>query len=148
MSQRAERFVCVQFCDDVRQEVGNKISLMGCYQNLIQVQQAPAVLPKLCLMAKVYTPLDRPFRRLIIRILRNETQKLAELAYSEEALATPIAPVPEGSQGQLFSAILIISPFTIDDACTLRVEAETDEEPVRSGLTWVKVEPVQPTSAS
>lgn len=36
-------------CDDVREEIGNKISLMGIYDDNIVLPVLPAVLPKLCI---------------------------------------------------------------------------------------------------
>ena len=42
------RTVIAQFCDDFRQEIGNKFSLMGCYGTDLYVPQFPITLPKLC----------------------------------------------------------------------------------------------------
>ncbi len=36
------------FCDDLRQEVGNKVSYMGVYQGMMFVPAFPVALPKLC----------------------------------------------------------------------------------------------------
>ncbi|HOQ43538.1 MAG TPA: hypothetical protein PK178_15360 [Smithellaceae bacterium] len=36
-------------CDDIRQEIGNKISLMGIYSKEIVVPSIPFVFPRLCL---------------------------------------------------------------------------------------------------
>ena len=44
------------FCDDIRSEVGGKVSLMGCYKDNIQVLEMPALLPKLCVVAFVELP--------------------------------------------------------------------------------------------
>lgn len=32
----------VTFCDDIRMEIGGKVSLMGCYGDIMQVQSMPA----------------------------------------------------------------------------------------------------------
>lgn len=37
-------------CDDIRQEVGNKISLMGIYGKEVIIPEIPFVFPKLCLL--------------------------------------------------------------------------------------------------
>jgi hypothetical protein len=37
----AHRSVIAQFCDDVRQEIGNKFSLMGCYGSDLYVPAFP-----------------------------------------------------------------------------------------------------------
>lgn len=40
-------------CDDVRQEIGNKTSLMGIYDKDIVFGDLPALLPKLCLYVRL-----------------------------------------------------------------------------------------------
>ena len=39
------------YCDDIRQEVGGKLSLMGVYNNVMYVQQFPVTLPKFWVVA-------------------------------------------------------------------------------------------------
>jgi hypothetical protein len=56
-----KRTVIAQFCDDVRQEIGNKFSLMGCYGTDLYVPAFPFTLPKLCAFVHVRTPRERPF---------------------------------------------------------------------------------------
>lgn len=143
----ADRFISTQFCDDIRQEVGNKISLIGCYSSIIQVERAPAILPKLCAIVKVYSPLERPFTKLAVRIVRGD-QTLAELKFPAEAFASAIA-APAGSRWQMVVAGLVMSPFHVECACTLRAEAETEEGILQSGLTWINVpESQQPSITS
>jgi hypothetical protein len=135
-----DRFVSTQFCDDVRQEVGNKFSLIGCYGPAIDVQPVPSVLPKLCAMVKVYTPLHRPFQKLIVRILRDD-KPIAELPFASEALARPVGDPPPGVRWQLIIAVFVMSPFPVEAACALRVEAETEEEVLSGGTTWLNAAP-------
>lgn len=133
----ADRFISIQFCDDIRQEVGNKLSLMGCYPGAIQVERTPVTLPKLCAIVKVYTPLGRPFTRLAVRIVRDD-QTLAELTFAPESLASPADP-PAGSQWQMVIGGLVMAPFHIEASCVLRVEAETEEGILHGGMTWINV---------
>jgi hypothetical protein len=133
----AERFISTQFCDDIRQEVGNKLSFMGCYNGLIQLQRVPATLPKLCALVKVYTPLERPFTQLTVRVSRGE-EVLAELKFAPENLTAETQP-PAGSQWQMVIGGLVMAPFHVEASCTLRVEAETEEGILHGGLTWINV---------
>lgn len=50
-------------CDDIRQEIGNKVSLMGIYSKELIVPNIPFTLPKICLM-------------LIARDVQNEIRDL------------------------------------------------------------------------
>ncbi len=48
MPTRRPKFNFVIICDDIRTEVGNKISMMGVYQKDIFVPRFPYIFPKLC----------------------------------------------------------------------------------------------------
>jgi hypothetical protein len=56
------RFAYSVFCDDIRNEVNGKISLMGIFGSLMYLPDFPAVLPKLCAVVTASTPIDRPFQ--------------------------------------------------------------------------------------
>jgi hypothetical protein len=118
-------------------ELGNKYSLIGCYGTSIQVQPLPSVLPKLCAYIKVYTPVTRPFGKLVVRILRGDSP-IAELPFPAEGIAASLPPAfPDGAQWLLAAGVIVMSPFPVDAACTLRVEAETEEGILSGGTTWI-----------
>ena len=48
MPARKPKFKHAIICDDIRQEVGNKISFIGIYGNNISVTKFPYLFPKLC----------------------------------------------------------------------------------------------------
>jgi hypothetical protein len=48
-------------CDDIRQEMGGKTSLMGIYEHHIVVPQVPFVLPKVCFFTK-FSRMDGQFK--------------------------------------------------------------------------------------
>ena len=48
-------------CDDIRQELGGKVSLMGLYDHHIAVAQIPYVLPKICFYTR-FSNLDGVFK--------------------------------------------------------------------------------------
>src|SRR5260221_12068288 len=52
--RRAE---CV-FCEDIRHEVGNKLSYMGVYRELMLVESFPVTIPNLVVVAWVSTNVD------------------------------------------------------------------------------------------
>ena len=79
------RTVIAQFCDDFRQEIGNKFSLMGCYGTDLYVPQFPITLPKLCVFVYVRTPKENPFGTLTLRVMRAE-QALATLRANPDRL--------------------------------------------------------------
>ena len=70
------------WCDDVRMEVGNKMSLMGVYSNVLLVPTFPFTLLKLCLSCKVRTEIKKPFKQLKIVVTKNG-EVMAELDMTE-----------------------------------------------------------------
>lgn len=48
MPRKQPKFEYTIICDDIRQEIGNKLTFVGTYQNLIIVSKLPYTFPKLC----------------------------------------------------------------------------------------------------
>ena len=90
---RVSRSVASLFCDDIRPEVGNKLSLMGVYLGGMFVPDFPVVLPKLCVMVTIITPLDQPFKSLGIRLMNNVTV-FFQHTIPDALLKDPPAPAP------------------------------------------------------
>ena len=67
-----QRYATSIFCDDVRREVGNKVSYMGIYTGLMYLNMFPAVLPRFCIAIQAVTPVDRPFDFLKFKILADD----------------------------------------------------------------------------
>jgi hypothetical protein len=142
----ADRFMSIQVCDDIRMEVGNKYSLIGCYAGGIHVTPVPSALPKLCFSVKVYTPITRPFAKLVVRVLRGETS-VAEMPFPPEGLAEPVANAPEGARHRLLVANIVLSPFPVEGPCSLRVEADTEDGTLYGGTVQIEAGPAPGLSA-
>lgn len=129
-----ERFVHVLYCDDIRQEIGNKLSYMGTYEGIMLVPAFPVTIPKLAIAIRVSTACDRPFKSLTVRVLR-EDAVLAEVSVPEERLS--VRPIPNSALGPEdeisleFLAIVNIAPLTLDAASKLRVRAQTEDEELK-----------------
>jgi hypothetical protein len=124
------------FCDDIRHEIGGKISFIGAYSGAMLVSQFPAVLPKLCLALSIVTPATQPFKKLSFRILKDD-EKLAEGELSEQEFAN-FAEADGGKteidlkdRVQTFCSIFVFSPFKLDAPCVLRVRVDTEAEELR-----------------
>jgi hypothetical protein len=129
MEQLNQRVVFAHFCDDIRQEVGNKFSFVGCYQDVMVLQQFPAQLPKLCAHIIVLTPASKPFERLLLRAKLNE-DVVAELEmpvsvsnwvdkFNEKAASAELGWLS-------IQAMIVLSPVVVTEPTKLRIEAETE----------------------
>ena len=126
----ASRIVIAQFCDDVRQEVGNKFSLMGCYGTDLYVPAFPITLPKLCAFVHVRTDRAHPFDRLTLRLVRGD-DVLSELVANPEKLKA--GETPDWARWISMTGILAVTPFQASGPCRLRVLAETESGTIESG---------------
>ncbi|MHB0989831.1 MAG: hypothetical protein ACYC3O_07150 [Burkholderiales bacterium] len=128
MEQLNQRVVFALFCDDIRQEIGNKFSFVGCYQSVMVVQQFPVQLPKLCAHVLVITPTSKRLERLVIRAKLNE-DVVAELEMPVSSLADKFNEIASSAElGRLsIQAMIVLSPVIITEPSKLRIEAETEE---------------------
>lgn len=129
------RTVIAQFCDDVRQEIGNKFSLMGCYGTDLYVPAFPIKLPKLCVFVHVRTPREHPFERLTLRLVRG-SDVLSELVANPDKLNA--GETPDYARWLSMTGILAVAPFHATGPCRLQVLAETEAETLESGQFLVE----------
>lgn len=125
-----QRTLIAQYCDDVRQEVGNKFSLMGCYGADLYVPAFPITLPKLCVFVHVRTTREHPFERLTLRLVRGG-EVLSELVANPEKLNA--GDTPEWARWLSMTGILAVTPLHAPGPCRLQVLAETESETLESG---------------
>lgn len=137
------RWVNVVWCDDIRQEVGNKPSLMGVYTGGLAVPSLPVTLPRLAAWINVQTPKNRPFERLNVRIQRNDTEEPVAVIEIEEVLSavalaasqTVEAPAAEPDQPSvmIMSFVVLLGALQLNqDTQWFKVFVETEDEILES----------------
>ena len=110
-----KRYVSVIYCDDVRAEIGNKLSYMGIYQNELLISKLPSTLLKLCIVITVFTPKDEPFKELEFKVFRDD-----------DVLA--IKKMDDEINNNMSTAVLTIAPFAIEKPCKLKVRVKTESD--------------------
>jgi hypothetical protein len=133
------RLVMGQFCDDIRLEVGHKLSFIGCYNDEMIVQSFPSTLPKLAVQAKALTPLRCPFKRLTFK-LNLQSNTVAQLEADTAALNQVNARAAQGADARWIwiAAVMIVSPLVVAEACELTLTAETESGPVRGSILRIR----------
>lgn len=97
-----EPFMMAIFCDDVRQEVGNKLSYLGIYGPNLIVPAFPTTLIKLCCVLTVRLPADAPPKSVIFRLLRDDEVVFeANLTPPDGAVETDALAGPPAEAGRL-----------------------------------------------
>lgn len=124
------RFVIVDYCDDIRHEVGFKYSLMGCYSGELVTESLPITLPKLCASISVHSPLEKPLKSLTVRAFLG-SEIIAEMEFPSENLIAELDKVmstvkPDSTKLSL-KMHMIFSPVIVSEQTELKIEAETEE---------------------
>lgn len=136
----SSKLVISQFCDDIRHEVGNKYSLIGCYGNELFVEKLPVLLPKLCVQVRIVSPIDKPISKLVIRALMND-DAIAEMNVISEELPQQFPVGIENPIRSELSVMMTFSPLSVTEPSALRIEAEADNEILRGGILLFRESP-------
>jgi len=89
-------------CDDIRQEVGGKTSLMGLYDHHIVVPQVPFVLPKVCFYTR-FSRMDGTFKFSFSIVSPGGERK--------DIIRDSDVQIPDGAKEGTFN--VISSPFEV-----------------------------------
>lgn len=101
MKKLADR-INVILCDDVREEVGNKFSLIGVYAAEVHLAKFPAILPKLNFVLLIIgTKRKVPRMNVLVTIPDSEPIRLSSLESNEQIV------------GQNLVFVVGISPFRV-----------------------------------
>jgi hypothetical protein len=140
------RFASCQFCDDVRVEIGNKISLMGIYGGELAVAGGSTVLARLCVVATAFTTVDQPFKSLRFRVT-----EAGRIVAEQEIPSATIKGAPdiirrkERSDDPILryslSCTMFISPFVVDRDMVIKVIAICDGEEIGAGRLYCGISP-------
>lgn len=138
------RHVHAIFSDDIRQEVGGKVTLVGIYGDQMLVPELPCMVPKLCLTVKAITTADDRFKSLRVVVYQDEVA-LAEASASSDqitAVPTPEKKAPNSLLVQTVAFNFIFSPLLIEKPCALKVRVyDEGREEMRGQGLWIGLAP-------
>lgn len=145
------RYLDVIYCDDIRNEVGNKFSFMGIYTRELTIPNAPLRLPKLCIAVKVVTDIDDLFESLVVRVVKIKNGEETELSSTGLLPMLPLTDLPtrdDDTTCMLIQMQFVLSPFQIEEEATLRVKATTEREELLGMALRLRIipPPTSPTS--
>jgi hypothetical protein len=140
------------FCDEIRYEIGDKISYIGVYSGRLFVDSFPVTLSQLCLKINILTPSNRPVRQLEISVFRDDIALVmgsfcdADLSGAIE-ITTEAAPVADRILS--LQSIVLLEQIVLEGPCVLGVKAKTEEGvTVGPGLSVEQTVSTQPTSTT
>jgi hypothetical protein len=130
------------FCDDIRTEIGGKITYVGTYRQTIFIhEEFPATLPKFCFAVSYFEdPNDLP-SHLELRVFfpgdGSEPSIAGELELPGQA--KPIARLPEGSGPSILGlhANIVLAPLVIKSEGKIQVRVLRDGREISVGALLV-----------
>lgn len=124
------------FCDDLRQEVGNKISYMGVFQGMMFVQAFPVTLPKFCAAVAVRYPREVTPSSLVFKLLLQDNV-IAERSIDPAPLASKQSD-EQGMQVVLATALFQIVPFALEEPALLKSRVYLDHQELKAGALIIR----------
>lgn len=119
------------FCDDIRHEIGGKVSYIGVYAGSLLVPEFPVTLPKLCLSVRIMNPVNEPPRSLTLQVLKDD-ETLQEISLDEDQLIAALDGNGDLTDDQMkdrvmmMQMMLVFSPIKFDAPCSMRVRVQTN----------------------
>lgn len=136
------RFTHVVYCDDIRQEVGEKTSLIGLYNGQLGVPDFPCSLPKLCIIVSVSTPKDEIIEDLILTGSYSDAE-IFKMEMGKEQIQSIVAKAPTPKEeGKYFmlQLMVILSPLQLEKPGKLKLDLLADGEKVYcAGLEVIQI---------
>lgn len=140
------------YCDDIRQELGGKVSLMGIYNGMMFLGDMPAALPRLCIHSMLSVPVDDPVQELMFELMMDNNVVLSVPSKVGSAITVPpnlLAP----PVARTMTIATALSPFVVEAPCLLESRVRIGDEIVLgtrlhlvlAGKTSELVSPEHPT---
>ncbi|MGY5776566.1 DUF6941 family protein [Rhizobium sp. LEGMi135b] len=123
------------FCDDVRTEIGEKLSFIGVYSGVLMLPEFPISLPKFCVHVNLITLATEPYRSIVLRcIAPGDRQPLLEerldaAQLSEQREVMEDAEASDIPINVVVGASLVFSPLRLRQPGLLTVSAIIDDKP-------------------
>ena len=135
----ASAFMETIYCDDVRSEVGNKLSFMGIYGSNILLNDFPAVLAKLCAVMSLHLPEDTQAETATFFLCKDDEEIGRSTALiSDVRKAAAQALESDEERRMTIRFIAQIAPLQFEQPCRLKARVEIDGETIRGGSLVVE----------
>lgn len=141
------------YCDDIRNEMGGKVSLMGVYQSDMVFPQFPVITSKFCARITLrFAVENRPKEALKIELFAGDNAIGAIEMDSQQIQTTELPPldadIPAEDQYLALQAMLVFSPFQIEAPCRLRLRASVDGNEIKGNGLKIRLPSLEERAAN
>jgi len=137
----------VLYCDDIREEIGNKFSLMGVYASDMLISELPSTISKLCVAVRLVVPIKSKLSSAVmLEVIKDQKSKntpeaLATSQITAKQLEQAFTQTPAGGD-YLLQANFMIGPLTFDQECAVRVRALVGKQVLEGASLQIRQYPV------
>jgi hypothetical protein len=144
-----QRYGYSVFCDDIRNEVGGKLSFIGCYNAVMFVEpRFPFVLSKFCAHVHLVSPASQPYRSIVVRCYAPGQEEpileepiAAPAPLDQMKLVAELEPAHAAPRLIVAATSLIFSPLRIEAPGLISIRAVVDGADGELGLGSLRVVP-------
>lgn len=131
------------FCDDIRIEIGNKLSMMGIYQGYMMVPCFPFDLPRLCVGMKAVASEGTEFQtiKFVLMINNDVVAEMPVEKFDKPSLSLSIPGVKDLKRLQYMQAIIQLPPTRFEGPTIIRTRAITENETLCGDGLMIMVAP-------
>lgn len=147
----SNKIVTAIYCDDIRNELGAKLSFIGVYSADMLLPSFPITLPKFCVFVSVRLPVSEYPKEHIAISLFQGNNEISTMEMDKEGLAQS-KPLPHDSEPALegesspeersivLSIGITISPISFEAPTLLKVRAKIDGEEIKGNSLKIKLQ--------
>lgn len=141
------RCILAQFCDDIRYEVGNKVTLVGLYNGTLFLQEFPALIPRFGINLLVDSPLEEPVSTVVVRVEKGD-EIILQTAFDvpRQANQENLQIGHDQPTRRTFAMQMTLPPITITSPCMLRVMVVLDGVECVAGKLRIAATPITQAS--
>jgi len=123
------RFAYSIFCDDIRQEMQGKLSLIGVYDTQVLVPEFPANIMRMCVLITAMTPISKPFSEICF-IGKFGDRELFQLNIDKDQLreADEASPKDPDAIFQKIQTVAFVNPLFLEQPGDIVIEVVADGE--------------------
>jgi hypothetical protein len=137
-----DRYVHALWCDDIRQEIGNKPSFMGAYIAGLTVPSLPTIMPRLSVYVWATTPLEHPFKKAVVKITRDDGFLVAQIDANNIEQDMSKSPNYEDAKNMVLMFGVNLAGVELPDNCKyFSIGVETESESLEGPKLRITVNP-------
>jgi len=127
------------YADDVRQESTGQLSLIGMFQGGLRVPEVPAQLPKLAIIANLFTPSNHKPAAVRLEVYLDGEVLETVQPPPEFMQVVQAAPDTELEEGHHMQFVVGFTGFQVRSAARLSVRAIVDGETIEGNALMIQV---------